>query len=1144
MKKGYAVLLDSLIAMTFTILVLTSLMGMRHTNQSLSDMSIRKLHYASEDALDVLNKYGALDEIGEEWAAANGNTSDPHFINASNMSVRYLDQLLPPNIGYTLTIDDDSIANSTRLPLSGSTAMTHSTRLLVGYGKGLPTKGNVARALLTNIKEKETSSYAYFGGFVGQGNITSYIRDIPADATLLRACLELNTPSDFDLYINGLYSKSFAPTTGNMSANLYEPGSGCLPAAELAKITPGAENRFDIFFTEGNVTSHYIGGGFIHVVYSTTEMDTDEGAQTGRYYYPGIAGIANLYDSMYVPGQLQTLEANLHFKANYTTFLYLGNFGIYNTTANESEQTVTLSDAYLRGRGLIYNPDMSQQNVPLRWGTSTFSSTSTGGGIADIAFVVDSTGSMADEINDVYSIIGDFVDTLKNSSIDYRLALVEHKDYVGSPCGSAGDFASKVHKFAEYMVTIDTAADWAPGNMTNITAASGIISLSQNGTTATQSLDITQTTDSNSLTLYGGRLATQSFRPEKGGPLATVTVRAARTGNPPPLYLEVRDTNGNLPGPTLLATGEVTFPAGAARNVNITLAAPPTLTAGANYALVLKAKGNGGTGSAYYTLRIGYLNPTSPYPNGMLYYSSTNGSSWSIYTAYDLYLQTFMLSPPFASSGEYVLEHDLGETVDWYMSNSSAIVPAGTSINMTFRVSDDRATWTAWNKNLTVAGPGRYIQTRVFMTSNGQKSPSVDWIQLASFANVDFTRDHFEFKKHVNAMTASGGNDIPESHLKALNDTVSLGWRPEADRYIIMLTDAPPHAVDCPSVYGYPSGMGTNISCHPAPKTVAEMIPRLVDNDMMFFLINRADGLCNNHIMDVNMTNATGGKYYDYTTAGGVKNVLMDVVNNIINLTYAGQNVMAEGKYSTMYVYPDSYLQYTYDPINETFYGQVSLRLQTDRFADTTNCRGAISVPAGVVVSDAKVTSYSGSHWTDLLTVDGFTVFDLATWSNDYPILGDPYIVNIPASRVLTAHNNSIVLTTGDNPSTPTSCSADNRAIYTVRIPTMTAYGDVYKSSIGCNWKVEFEDGSFYESPLPISYAGNHNCTYTSTSISYDPDDSVDDAVYRLFYQLDLNRNGKVDLLFDPTMINIEIGEATGIQSLWGPARFKLIVWI
>jgi hypothetical protein len=154
MKKGYAILLDSIVSLTFALIILVSMMGATFTQSDTSELSMKRLHYVSEDVLDVLNKKGVLDAVGEEWAAAAGNRSSPHFQNATNISTAYIERLLPPNAGYQLTIDDDIVAYNGRIPanatsannsrpsIGSSTSMTHSTRLLVGYGRGLPTRGS------------------------------------------------------------------------------------------------------------------------------------------------------------------------------------------------------------------------------------------------------------------------------------------------------------------------------------------------------------------------------------------------------------------------------------------------------------------------------------------------------------------------------------------------------------------------------------------------------------------------------------------------------------------------------------------------------------------------------------------------------------------------------------------------------------------------------------------------------------------------------------------------------------------------------------------------------------------------------------------------------------------------------------------
>jgi len=424
--KGYSIFIDAVFSLFITLTIFTAVVGLKYTGSSPSDISFTRLHYFSEDVFDVLNKKGVLDDIGEFWAAADGNRSSPDFINATDISRQYLDELIPESIGYSLTIDGEEIVNNTRgKDPESAMVKTHATRLLVGYGKGLPTRGYVARAFLTNIKEKETSTYLYFGGYIGQGNITSYVRDIPFDATVSQACFELNTPSSFDAYVNDNNVGTFTPSGSGMEATIKGP-AGCINGAFLGLFSSG-DNKIDLMFSTNNVTREYIGGGDLRVTYNTSLMDTDVTEKVGRYYFPGVNGLINIYDSMYIPGSLDNLSAYLHYKSNYSTFLNVGEIMIFNSSSNESDQELSISDAELQASGLVYQ-DLSKKTIPVRWGTREFALVA-GGGAADIVFLIDSTGSMSDEISDVYSIIQDFTELLGASSIDFRLALVEYKDY-------------------------------------------------------------------------------------------------------------------------------------------------------------------------------------------------------------------------------------------------------------------------------------------------------------------------------------------------------------------------------------------------------------------------------------------------------------------------------------------------------------------------------------------------------------------------------------------------------------------------------------------------------------------------------------------------------------------------------------------
>ncbi len=74
---------------------------------------------------------------------------------------------------------------------------------------------------------------------------------------------------------------------------------------------------------------------------------------------------------------------------------------------------------------------------------------------ADIVFVIDSTGTMQEKILTVYSVSESFADKLADSGIDYRLGLVEFKDYEGP-----GNPIDLPYKYYGMTSDINTFKEW------------------------------------------------------------------------------------------------------------------------------------------------------------------------------------------------------------------------------------------------------------------------------------------------------------------------------------------------------------------------------------------------------------------------------------------------------------------------------------------------------------------------------------------------------------------------------------------------------------------------------------------------------------------------------------------------------------
>lgn len=87
--------------------------------------------------------------------------------------------------------------------------------------------------------------------------------------------------------------------------------------------------------------------------------------------------------------------------------------------------------------------------------------------IVDIVFVFDTSGSMGGEINELCAIAGEFAKDLKASRVDYRLGLVEFRDFPLScddrretPCGETDDYAYKVRGDGNLTADVNTFSSW------------------------------------------------------------------------------------------------------------------------------------------------------------------------------------------------------------------------------------------------------------------------------------------------------------------------------------------------------------------------------------------------------------------------------------------------------------------------------------------------------------------------------------------------------------------------------------------------------------------------------------------------------------------------------------------------------------
>ncbi len=235
-------------------------------------------------------------------------------------------------------------------------------------GTGVVSGFSARGFLSSDVKTK----YFYFGGYVGDGNITGLVE---YNGNITSAEMELAIKNNFSLYINGVSAGSYIQSPSETTPSKYDL------------------NSYLNYFQEGNNTlemrgnSISIAGGFIKITYQSNE--TFELAK--RYYIPGIDGLINIYDGFYLPSNLSNIEITLDMDSNYTTFLNIGNVTVFNRTT-DGRELIKLNNTYLASKlGNYYK--LENKTIPLRLGIENLSIIPITQ--ADVISVTDLSGSMS-----------------------------------------------------------------------------------------------------------------------------------------------------------------------------------------------------------------------------------------------------------------------------------------------------------------------------------------------------------------------------------------------------------------------------------------------------------------------------------------------------------------------------------------------------------------------------------------------------------------------------------------------------------------------------------------------------------------------------------------------------------------------------
>ena len=303
--------------------------------------------------------------------------------------------------------------------------------------------------------------------------------------------------------------------------------------------------------------------------------------------------------------------------------------------------------------------------------------------------------------------------------------------------------------------TDDTQADFQAGtpNGCDLTTNPGSVQLSNaplvdqsNATLGTSGVGITTTT-------WGG----QTFTPDKTGQLTKVDVNlfcSGCTGTTPNLTLSIRATSGGLPTGADLATATITgFNSGAANYYTATFASPITLTAGTQYAFVVRPTTNPSPGT-YALTRSGTATAGADvYSGGTRVAGATSGTVWSIPltggvstdAGFNIWLQT-----GFVSSGTFVsslkdANPATGNSVRWTTLSFAATTPSGTSVKFQIAASNSSSGpftfvgpdgtpntfFTTSGADLSQFNGFRYLRYEAFLsTTDSTTTPTLSSVQI------------------------------------------------------------------------------------------------------------------------------------------------------------------------------------------------------------------------------------------------------------------------------------------------------------------------------------------------------------------------------------------------------------------------------
>lgn len=1122
-KKAIFFSIDALVALSILMVVMLSLYPLLKSTtlpennvpaDILSTLSTISMGELNNSYARSLIAQGFINETNVSVLEGIGKLYVSDVPKARSLAQSILNNLTPQqNVGiwYGSTL----IASYNTTPYDNATIIEVARQTITGIQEGESVTGYSAKAFL---KSSLRSKYFYFGGYVGDGNISirlEYMGNITA------AEMELAINNNFTLVINnqsdGSYTKStsdFIPSQYTLPTNLFASGNNTV-------------------VIQGK--SLYITGGYLKITYQSDV----EYSQPNRQYLPGIAGVVNLYDGLHIPGQLVNLSIFLHYRSNYTAFLRLGNTTVFNGSS-AGETYVTLNNSYLSSL-LNYNM-LSNKTSPLRMGIQEVLLNGSGGN-ADVILITDTSSSMNWDLDsDDPGVTRACNNALINDPTTSRISLAKciDIDFIKTILSGSGNriglvsFSSSANNYVNLTnnqtLLNSTITAYATSGGTCVACAINraytILQQQSNSTSRRQFVvvmtdGVTNTRSTATCTNFYG-----AATPNVSNPYAIGSSGSIFQQNLSKEWMDILAPTSNQINDLDILNSTLGFGVGSAGSIiswnGATWSTTTTPTANALYSLDIYnttfglAVGASGTvlrwnGTSWSALTAIANSPTVYSVSilnrsfalavgvrsnrGRIYQSIDSGATWTETTtgsANTQYNGVKVLN----SSLAYVVGND-GEIFRWNGATWSSVT-SGTT--------EDLYSVDAFNATYVFAAGGNDGAARIVRSVGGSFSSvysdgSADSIREVIVANFTTTYTIGEGATVVTHNGTGWGHnfEIPAAY----QGNSSTGISCSADEESCSEPDSFPArnakysacrtARDLNATL-YSIGFGPVASC-----SFAQQVLQSVST-------------CGN------------GSYFASTNATALAEFYNAIANDILRIAYAEQIAQVTGNVSTI-LYSDSYIQFDYMQ-SASPYGLV---ISTEKQFDTSDY-GTVTVPTGTNIIEAQAISYSGPRWTSLVRVNNYTAYNLTIYGTDYAGLGDPYAISLPLTSLNTT--TTVTIVTGVAPTNTSTGSTYNKIIYSV-LKNASSYTPIVANAQGCNWTIQYEDNSNSSVMIPATYSGLNTCKYQVNNQIYNDQDAYQVAVYRLLQLLDLDSNQKVDVKFSDQNLQIDQSSVTGIPFTW-----------